>query len=321
VPVFFNPMDSEIETFDVSDIRTVIGDLVNELGKRVGGVVRTRTNVPIDLLEFIFGHESGKNHTMKWGGRRFVILGIDWANKGDKSNFGERETSAKQLSFSRGWGITGLTKFEAAETLPDENGANRAYNFHSGIPYVAAGPSQSTPKFIKSAKENLKNGIALFLDNFNSATQRMQDCTFKTPYDCKECAKAFPPTPLGDVKPDPKDPTKSIFVLKRKVSAVMFDDASTGFVRHFIGKGSLVSYAMRSAEELADLLTRGEHKLPGIDTTQPVLLQLVASDLLEFPCSWITAVLRYAGAGDQAYWYALQALWEVAGKPAPARPV
>ena len=30
---------------------------------------------------------------------------------------------------------------------------------------------------------------------------------------------------------------------------------------------------------------------------------------IEFPCFWFTAVMRYCGVGEQAYLYAIEAMW------------
>jgi len=61
---------------------------------------------------------------------------------------------------------------------------------------------------------------------------------------------------------------------------------------------------MINAERMKELVAKGEYSAPGGDGT-------------DFPCSWITAVIRYAGSGNQAYLYGLESMWTMAGKPAP----
>jgi hypothetical protein len=196
----------------------------------------------------------------------------------------------------------------------------RLYAFHSGIPYVDSGSARPLPKFIASPKENLKTGVRLYLEGFDDGTQRENDCTCKTPYDCTSCSRNFAPVPEGDFRPSAKDKTKTIFVPKRKVSAIMFDDKKTDFERHRVEKMGLVSYSVKTFEKIEMLVKKGEHELLGTDATAPLAEQIKDESRIEFPCSWVTAVLRYAGSGDQAYWYALEALWTVAGKAPPEAP-
>ena len=302
--VFWLPMDEEIEPLDSKGVDETIRVLVDDLKTptTVNGktVIRDRNNSPIEILHFIFVHESGAKHTMKFGGREYVTIGIDWQNGkgGDKSIFKEQLTDPTRWSASRGWGLTQKTFFDAPVKMKDKNGKMRDYEMHAGIPYTAKGDTvRPNPEPIASAKWNMGAGVGLYLQNFNFS-QAHRDCTFNQPYNCSKCVKNFTLTPQGT-----KD-TKGKFTPKRQDSSILFDDAKTDFAPVKSPKLGAIGYRMINAERMKALIAKGEYTATGGDGT-------------DFPCSWITAVIRYAGSGNQAYWYGLEAMWTMAGKPAP----
>jgi uncharacterized coiled-coil protein SlyX len=302
--VFWLPMDDEIEQLDAKGVDETIRVLVDDLKTptTVNGktVIRDRNNSPIEILHFIFVHESGAKHTMKFGGREYVTIGIDWQNgKGeDKSIFKEQLTDPTRWSASRGWGLTQKTFFDAPMKMRDRNGKIREYEMHAGIPYVANGDMvRPNPDPIASAKANMAAGVGLYLQNFNVSKAR-RDCTFKEPYNCSKCVKNFNLTPQGTRN------DKGKFTPTRKDSSILFDDAKTDFERVTDEKLGAIAYRMNKAERMKELVAKGEYTAPGGNGT-------------DFPCSWITAVIRYAGSGNQAYLYGLEAMWTMAGKPAP----
>lgn len=302
--VFWVPMDDEIEPLDAKGPDETIRSLVDSLhvSTTVGGqnVIRTRSNTPIEILHFIFVHESGAKHSMKFGGREYVTIGIDWQNGPgiDKSMFKEQMTDPTRWSASRGWGFTQKTYFDKEQTMMDKSGDTRKYEMYAGLPYSPKGTlSRPNPLSIASAKANLSAGVDLYLHNFNAAPAR-RDCTYKQPYQCSQCVKNFKVTPLGE-----KD-AKGNFKPTRKESSILFDDAKTDFERIKSPTLGTIALRMNNAERMKELVDKGDYKNAGDGT--------------DFPCSWITAVIRYAGSGEQAYLYGLEALWTMAGKPAPA---
>ncbi len=302
--VFWLPMDDEIEHLDAKGVDETIRVLVDELKvvTTVGGqkVTRDRNNSPIEIMHFIFAHESGSKHTMKFGGREYVTLGIDWQNgQGqDKSIFKEQLTDPTRWSASRGWGFTQKTFFDAPVTARDKNGKMRDYEMHAGIPYTAKGDTvRPNPEPIFSAKRNIGAGVGLYLQNFNFSKAH-RDCTFKQPYNCSKCVKNFKLTPQGTVGDNGR------FTPKRQDSSILFDEAKTEFAPVKEPKLGTIAYKMINAERMKELVAKGEYSAPGGDGT-------------DFPCSWITAVIRYAGSGNQAYLYGLESMWTMAGKPAP----
>ena len=304
--VFWLPMDDEIEPLDAKGPDETIRALVDDLKvvTTVGGkkVTRDRNNSPIDLLHFIFVHESGAKHTMKFGGREYVTIGIDWQNgpSEDKSMFKEHLTNPARWSASRGWGFTQKTYFDAPVKARDKNGKMREYEMHAGIPYVAKGDlERPNPEPIASAKWNLAAGVGLYLQNFNYSPSH-RDCTYKQPYQCSKCVKNFQVTPLGTFD------AKGKFTPTRKDSSILFDDGKTEYERVKHPTMGTIALRMTNAEKMKDLVAKGEYTAGGGDGT-------------DFPCSWITAVIRYAGSGNQAYWYGLEAMWTMQGKPVPAQ--
>ena len=180
----------------------------------------------------------------------------------------------------------------------DKNGKIREYEMHAGIPYVAKGDMvRPNPEPIFSAKSNMGAGVGLYLQNFNFSKAH-RDCTFKQPYNCSTCVKNFKLTPQGTVS------DKGKFTPKRQDSSILFDEAKTEFAPVKDPKLGTIAYKMINAERMKELVAKGEYTASGGDGT-------------DFPCSWITAVIRYAGSGNQAYWYGLEAMWTMAGKPAP----
>jgi hypothetical protein len=324
--VFLLPMDDEIDKGD--KVEAMIGPVVDDLKVTttvLGGtkVIRNQNNSPVEILRFIFVHESGGSHVMNFGGREYVTIGIDWEQKGDRSVFTEHLTSPKRWSASRGWGLTQKTYFDEAEKIQDANGSVRDYQMQSGIPYVGKGDKvRPNPITIGTAKGNLSTGIRLFLSNFDTGTIRHRDCTFKQQFKCSECVKNFSLVPQG--KFDEK--TKK-FVPKRQVSAIMFDDVETDFERIRQGgkpDGRAISYRLKNEGKqegkLRKLLEGGNYTIAGFDPKVNPDAPLPEEHLSEFPCSWITAVIRYCGSGDQAYWYGMESMWTMAGKPAPPQP-
>lgn len=305
--VFWVPMDDEIEHLDYKSIDESILSIVDESGtvNTVNGkaVVRTSKNTPREILHFIFAHESGAKHTMKFGGREYVTIGIDWENGAgnDRSMFTEQLTDPTVWSSSRGWGLTQKTFFGEPTPLRQFKGGRREFIMHAGIPY--AGPNDKerpNPAPIASAKWNMGAGVELYLRNFNVSLSR-RDCTYKVPYKCSQCVKNFKVTPQGSTD------TNGKFTPKRKVSSILFDDDQTDF-RPVKGDGlGAISYRMSNSTRMNELIAQGEYTSGGGDGT-------------EFPCSWITAIIRYAGSGNQAYWYGLEAMWTMAGRPAPKPP-
>jgi uncharacterized coiled-coil protein SlyX len=309
--VFWLPMDEEISRIEPGKAEETMKALVDELGVAntvAGGkkVVRKSGNSPIQLLDFIFIHESGGQHSKRFGGRDYVTIGIDWANTGDKSMFKENITNPERWSFSRGWGLTQKTFFDGPMKMRDANGKMRDYEMHAGIPYVPTGDTtRPLPEAISSARANMSSGVSLYLQTFNYSQQK-RDCTYKQPYDCAKCARNFAAVPRGSMK-------GGKFVPERKDSSILFDDAKTDFERVKKEGHGTIAMRMKDGDKVRDLVNRGEYKVDGYDgsSSAPEAVRT------EFPCSWVTSVLRYAGSGEQAYLYGLEAVWTVAGKPAP----
>ncbi len=303
--VFWVPMDDEIEPLDAKGVDESIRSLVDEsrTTNTVNGktVIRTRNNTPNEILHFVFGHESGAKHTMKFGGREYVTLGIDWENgQGkDRSMFTEQLTDPTIWSSSRGWGFTQKTFFGNPVPMRQFKGGRREFIMHAGIPYASPDDKERpNPAPIASAKWNVGAGVELYIRNFNASLAN-RDCTYKVPYKCSQCVQNFKVTPFGS-----KD-VKGKFTPQRDVSSILFDETKTDFrpVKH--PSLGAISYRMINTERMNELVAQGEYTSGGGDGT-------------EFPCSWITAVIRYAGSGRQAYLYGLEALWTMAGSPVPA---
>lgn len=303
--VFWVPMDDEIEPLDSKGVDESIRSLVDELksSNTVDGktVIRDRNNTPNGILHFIFAHESGAKHTMKFGGREYVTIGIDWQNgpKQDKSMFKEQLTDPTRWSASRGWGMTQKTYFDKPITAFQHKGKMREFVVHAGIPYASPGDTERpNPAPIAAAKWNLGAGVGLYIQNFNASLTH-RDCTYKQLYNCSQCLKNFKLTPEGSKDVNGK------FTPKRQDSSILFDDIKTEFERVKGPNHTTISYRMNNTTHMNQLIAKGEYTSGGGDGT-------------EFPCSWITAVIRYAGSGDQAYWYGLEAMWTLAGRPVPA---
>jgi hypothetical protein len=289
-PVFRTPMDAEVEKFSID---SELADLVSETAKQNG-----RTDAPTPLLRYIFKHESGGAHASSFGGREFVKLGIDWNNPGDRSVFNERETSGRQPSFSRGWGMTQLTFFNVPVPLlpassPEgaEADGKAVFLMRAGIPQARDGVTSAVPLVIASGRENARSGVALYLDKFR-ASQEKRECTFRIRHDCASCLRNLQTGPRkldGGGKPLTKGGMK------------FFDETQGDFDRVSV-RGRLVSHRFRSLERLRQLVQSGDHQLA------KSVAELSELDTLEFPCSWLTAVTLYAGAGEIAWYYALDAV-------------
>ncbi|MGE5783727.1 MAG: hypothetical protein ACM3ZE_04020, partial [Myxococcales bacterium] len=77
------------------------------------------SGAPERLMRSVFLHETGGSHAQSFGGKggvSFVKLGIDWNTPGDRSHFVDEKTSGRNLSFSRGWGISQSTLFSNRDT-------------------------------------------------------------------------------------------------------------------------------------------------------------------------------------------------------------
>jgi hypothetical protein len=298
-PVFRTPQGDEILGFDFENGLVAA---VDETAKEKG-----RADAPEPIIRFIFTHESGGIHAKPFGGSKaFVTLGIDWKTPGDASSFKERETSGRQLSSSRGWGMTQTTFFDRPEpklvtTLGLDSvppaprpGPERRVEMRSGIPYASRQDTTvPVPFSIVSARANAKSGIAIFIDKFRNS-QAKRECTFKTRHDCVNCVKNLA---IGSRQTDATGKTIS------KGGMVFFKEEEGDFDRVLV-KGRLASHRFRSVESVKDLVDRGDYRIPGktVDT-------IGESEALEFPCSWLTAVTTYAGSGPIAWYYALNAIF------------
>jgi hypothetical protein len=166
----------------------------------------------------------------------------------------------------------------------------------------AAGQPPPIPFVIASGIENATEGVKVFLSKF-AATQAKRECTFNKRHDCKNCVKNLQvgsPT-LENGKP------------KKKGGMDFFNEAEGDFQRELVD-GNLRSHRFRSLDRVAQLLQSNLYVIPAntpLSGQQPVpkaIAALTESDTLEFPCSWLTAVTLYAGQGEIAWYYALNAV-------------
>jgi len=296
-PVFRVPQGNEIVGFDfVADLAGAVDETAKEKG---------RLDAPEPIVRFIFTHESGGIHAKDFGGSKaFVKLGIDWRTPGDASFFKERETSGQQLSSSRGWGMTQTTFFDRPEQLTltdglDANppapvaGAKATVIMRSGIPYAQPGDRTApVPFVIASARANAKSGIAIYIDKFR-ASQAKRECTFNTRHDCKTCVQNLA---VGSRQVDAAG--NSVV----KGGMVFFKEEEGNFDRVLVN-GRVASHRFRDVEDVKNLVAAGKYAIPG-----KTLATISESDTLEFPCSWLTAVTNYAGTGQIAWYYALNAI-------------
>lgn len=264
---------------------------------------------PERLMYSVFKHETGAAHSRVYGfaGTNFAILGIDWATPGDRSHFVEEKTSGRQLSFSRGWGISQTTlfteegpkrrSFVAAEPDPAQPGQfiagqKRLYRTVSGIPMAEPDDSgPPVPFFIASAGMAANSGVQIYISKFK-ATQKSRDCTYgPKKYDCENCIKNLNTGPATGVQ---------------KGGMQFFDESLGDFDRVVVGK-NLASHKIRTTERLAQLMKTGPYTIPG-KTPETVS----ADDTYEFPCSWLTAITLYAGVGEIAWYYPLDRIYAIA---------
>ena len=151
---FLRPMNEEVDKTDPD-----IADIVDNVRVTTKGVLRTRANTAIQILEFIFKHESGNQHVIQICGNEYVIMGIDWDNTGsrDKALFHEHNTNPGHWSQGRGWGRSQLT-------LADERIG--PLKWECGIPYnVDPAAPRPNPDAIRSLSSNLVSAIRLFISN------------------------------------------------------------------------------------------------------------------------------------------------------------
>lgn len=312
-PVFRTPQGAEILGFDFQkDLAAAVAETAKERG---------RADAPEPIVRFIFTHESGGAHTSTFGAAptnnpknnqpariaspQIVKLGIDWKTPGDASFFKERETSGQQLSSSRGWGMTQTTFFETpalkvASTIgldatppAPTKGPDEKVNMHSGIPYPLEGTNQTVVPFVlTSARENAKSGIAIFISKFQN-TQAKRECTFKTRHDCATCSQQLA---VGSRQTDANGKTIN------RGGMVFFKEEEGDFDRVLVN-GRIASHRFRSVESVKDKVASGDYSIPG-----KTVSTITEADTLEFPCSWLTAITNYAGAGQIAWYYALNGI-------------
>ncbi|HMA94831.1 MAG TPA: hypothetical protein VKP30_19205, partial [Polyangiaceae bacterium] len=290
--VFLTPRDGEYLL--LSD--TVDNVLPRVMDNALQGMRRAAGDGPLPIIRFIYHHESGANHVRGFAGSNYVTLGIDWPN-GKTSNafFDEAETPAKVLSTSRGWGATQFTLFHTGRhgLLKDETGASVKFTIVDGIPFsTASSTKRPLPLCIQSAEENLVEGTKLFLDGFRPPPHR--ECSYQQggapssghSYACAACAKRLRTGPYR--------------VIGGGVHT--FDDAQGDFER--IPKLGGPTYKLRSLARLRELLDSGYFALPDGRTSA----QVTDADLIEFPCSWLSCVARYAGTTRRGFDYMLEAI-------------
>lgn len=269
------------------------------------------TGAPTRLVESVFRHETGGAHAQsfdKKGGVPFVKLGIDWDTPKDRSHFVDEKTSGRNLSFSRGWGISQTTLFtergqqrrEFQSAVPDPNnpgrlmaGPQRKFLTVSGVPMSEPGDScPPIPLFIASGAEGARQGVRIFIAKFR-ATQKKRDCTYATrKYDCENCVKNLR--------------TGTLLAGVTTGGMQHFDEASGDFERVVVN-GRLASHKFRSVDRVRELVRKGNYSVSGkaVDTIDN-------GDTYEFPCSWLTAITLYAGVGQIAWYYALDRIHAIA---------
>ena len=130
-----------------------------------------------------------------------------------------------------------------------------------------------------------------------------RECTFNKRDDCKNCVKN---PQLGSVTLENGKP-------KQRGGMTFFNEAEGDFERVLVG-GNLRSHRFRSLDRVAQLLASNQYVIPsnspkpGQAPVPKAVDALTESDALEFPCSWLTAVTLYAGQGEIAWYYALNAV-------------
>lgn len=289
--VFLTPQDDEVVPLQ-GTLNDALPRLVDDVLHRMR---RPAGDGPLPILRFIYRHESGAKHVGAFAGRNFVKLGIDWPNpQTSNAFFDERLTPARVLSTSRGWGATQFTLFNTARhrTLRNESGNPVSYEIIAGIPFAtASNPGRPLPLLIQSAEENIRQGTELFLRGFGGARR---ECSFRPggaavsdrSYECIGCARRLRTGPSrlagGGVR--------------------TYDDAQGDFERLPGAAGPL--FKLRQMTRLRELLRSGFFRLADARTAE----QATEADLLEFPCSWLACVIRYASVSRRGFDYMLEAI-------------
>jgi hypothetical protein len=316
-PVFRTPMGPEIIPFSLAqDLASVFDEAVKERP------ALKLKDMPKPIMVFICTHESGgvqtkpfrdlKNATVGDPSREWVQLGIDWKTPGNPAFFEEQKTLGQQLSSSRGWGIGQKTFFtevvQVKVTLGlDKNppalaeSANAVpVTMRSGIPYATAGASTvPIPFALTSGRAGAKSGALALLDAF-SVTQLKRECSFKDRHECSKCVKNLT---TGDFQRDDKGR------IVRRGGMAFFKEEEGNFARVIVN-GELVSHRFSTLEAMKDLVSRDLYRAvrPGSTASVPAA-DLNESDTLEFPCSWLSAITRYAGKGQNAWYYPLNGIF------------
>ena len=235
--------------------------------------------------------------------------------RSDRSSFKEEVTSGRQLSFSRGWGISQKTLFTSkpgsgpvfVSAVPDSShpgrfvaGPERPFRVVSGIPMADPGDNEPPiPLFITSAGKAANAGAKVYVDAFKSLTRR-RDCTYSTKYDCANC--------VANLETGRRQIDKDTGKPRSKGGMRFFDEADGDFERVYVGQ-DLASHRFRNPDRLVQLIRQGTYVIPGktADT-------LTSDDAVEFPCSWLTAITRYAGVNEIAWYYPLDRIDAIKNK-------
>lgn len=334
--VFRTPTGPELLPFSLAvdgaaALKAAIDEAAREAPSENPDVARLGLNTaPEPILRFIFTHESGALHSQQFvdsrnpsksPGPQFVKLGVDWS--GNPPGFLEQKADPTRMSTSRGWGFGQKTFFEIPVKLattagldlkppvPTE-GPQQRVTFHSGIPYAEVGEPVPVPFVITSGRAAAKIGTKTLMGAFAN-TVKKRDCTLPPGqrFDCVNCLKN-PAMKLGTRQRDAKDR------VVRKGGMAFFNDAEGVFQRHLV-EGKLKSHRFDSLETVKDLVARGVHQIvddppPAPTAVRPPLRrkqvdELGEGDTIEFPCSWLTAITLYAGAGEVAWYYALNGIF------------
>jgi hypothetical protein len=318
IPVFRTPMGLPKGATGTQELIDFVSSNAQVLASTVNAVVAEaqfqRADAPNPIIDFIFRHEGGSAHTANYGDRLFVKLGIDWNNPGDRSSFNPNTTSGKKPSFSRGWGVSQQTFFSrpvpglvladtsSGTVQPGATPPAPGLSMNAGIPVSKSG-APPIPMVVASGIENAKIGIRTYLQAFQSTkngTHTPNECTFIARHDCVNCVKNLQlGSPQLDAKGNPL----------RKGGMRFFNEAEGDFERVIVNK-QLSSHRFRSLARVQQLLsppTTGATPLYAIQGKTAATVD--DDDCLEFPCSWLTAVTRYAGAGEIAWYFALHAIF------------
>jgi len=290
--IFLTPMGDEIIPLQ-GDLKSNLPLILDNAltGPRIN---RPPGDGPLQILEFIYRHESGGNQSRKFAGRTFATLGIDWPNpKTGNASFDEDLTPGQKLSTSRGWGATQLTLFEGDVALSAVSGGNETFTMHAGIPFTKTPTTRPLPLAIASAVENITAGTTLFLSNFAGPKR---ECSFKDKqtgassgrsYACHDCARKLQ---TGPSQPKPG-------------GIRSFDDSQGDFEQIKPGGAFKGLFRLRSLDRLRELLgdSFALDDARGPDDVRE-------SDLDEFPCSWLGSIIRYSGVSRRGFDYMLEGI-------------